>query len=62
MTALRYMVDVTDEKHARWDLIPAESKYYARVAVLETLIDRWVHDLERHGEDVPAATSGDYLS
>jgi polyphosphate kinase 2 (PPK2 family) len=61
LTALRYMVDTTDEKHAHWDLIPAESKYYARVAVLETLIGRWVHDLERRGLTVPAATGGDYL-
>jgi polyphosphate kinase 2 (PPK2 family) len=61
MAALRYMVDTTDEKHGHWNLIPAESKYYARVAVLETLIDRWIHDLERHGLEVPAATGGDYL-
>ncbi len=61
LAALRYMVDTTDEKHGHWNLIPAESKYYARVAVLETLIDRWVHDLERHGLEVPAATGGDYL-
>jgi polyphosphate kinase 2 (PPK2 family) len=59
--ALRFMVEATDKKHARWDLIPAESKHYARVAVLETLIKRWVHDLERRGLDVPAARDGDYL-
>ena len=46
---------------ARWDLIPAESKHYARVAVLETLIERWVHDLERHGHEVPAPHEGDFL-
>jgi polyphosphate kinase 2 (PPK2 family) len=59
--ALRYMVDSTDEKHARWELIPAESKHYGRVAVLETLIDRWVHDLERHGHEVPPPHGGNLL-
>lgn len=59
--ALRFMVASTDIKHAHWDLIPAESKHYARVAVLETLIDRWVHDLQRRGYEVPAARAGDYL-
>jgi polyphosphate kinase 2 (PPK2 family) len=59
--ALRFMVATTDKKHARWDLIPAESKHYARAAVLETLIDRWVHDLQRRGYDVPPARGGDYL-
>ena len=49
------------EKHARWDLIPAESKHYARATVLETLIERWVHDLERHGHDVPPPREGDFL-
>jgi polyphosphate kinase 2 (PPK2 family) len=61
LKALRFMVDTTDQKHARWDLIPAESKHYARATVLETLIDRWVHDLERHGHHVPEPTGGDYL-
>lgn len=62
LEALHYMVDATDEKHARWELIPAESKHHARAAVLETLIKRWVHDLERHGHEVPGFTGGDFLS
>jgi polyphosphate kinase 2 (PPK2 family) len=62
LKALRYMVDSTDDKHAHWELIPAESKHYARVAVLETLIERWVHDLERRGHKVPASTGGDFLN
>jgi AMP-polyphosphate phosphotransferase len=61
LKALEYMVETTDQKHAPWNLIPAESKHYARVAVLETLIDRWVHDLQRHGHEVPAPRKGDYL-
>ena len=62
MKALNFAVQSTDKKHARWNLIPAESKHYARVAVLETLIQRWTHDLERRGHEVPAARSGDFLS
>jgi polyphosphate kinase 2 (PPK2 family) len=60
--ALEQLVETTDRPHAHWDLIPAESKHYARVAVLETLIDRWTHDLERRGLKVPKARAGDYLS
>ncbi|MGA7834291.1 MAG: UDP-galactose-lipid carrier transferase [Acidimicrobiales bacterium] len=61
LKALRYIIDATDEKHARWELIPAESKHYARVAILETLITRWVHDLERHGHEVPPPQGGNFL-
>ena len=61
LQALRDMVDSTDHAHAHWDLIAAEDKHYARVAVLETLSNRWVHDLERRGLDVPPAQDGDYL-
>ncbi|MGH3733758.1 MAG: polyphosphate kinase 2 family protein [Acidimicrobiales bacterium] len=60
--ALRFMVDTTDERHARWELIPAENKHYARVDILETLIVRWVHDLERRGYEVPAPHHGDFLN
>lgn len=38
--AVEEMVDQTDTVHAPWDLIPAESKRWARVAVLETVIAR----------------------
>ena len=61
LDALRDMVEWTDHRHAHWDLIAADDKHYARVAVLETLIERWVHDLERRGFEVPAPQSGDYL-
>jgi polyphosphate kinase 2 (PPK2 family) len=62
LDALGDMVEMTDQSHAHWDLIPADSKHYARVAILETLIDRWVHDLERRGLKVPKSRAGDYLS
>ena len=61
LKALKFMVKATDEPHVRWNLIAAENKHYARVAVLETLIDRWVEDLIRRGMDVPAPSKGDYL-
>ncbi len=61
LEALREAVDWTDHAHARWDLISAENKPYARVTVLETLIERWVHDLSGRGLTVPAAHGGDYL-
>lgn len=38
--AVEEMIDQTDTTHAPWDLIPAESKRWARVAVLETVIAR----------------------
>jgi len=55
------MLDWTDHSHSHWDLIAAEDKHFARVAVLETLVDRWIHDLERRGVAVPEVQSGDYL-
>jgi polyphosphate kinase 2 (PPK2 family) len=61
LKALSYMVSTTDESHARWNLIAAESKHYARATILETLIARWERDLERRGFDVPPETRGNYL-
>jgi polyphosphate kinase 2 (PPK2 family) len=60
--AIEYMISSTDEPHARWDLIAAENKPYARATVLEKLVDRWVHDLERRDYEVPKPRGGDYLS
>ena len=62
LDALDDLLEVTDQPHAHWDLISGEDKHYARVAVLETLIERWVHDLVRRGLDVPEARGDDYLS
>ena len=61
LDALTAMVDATDHAHAHWDLVAAENKHYARAVILETLISRWVHDLERRGYEVPADHEGDYL-
>jgi polyphosphate kinase 2 (PPK2 family) len=42
------------EPHAVWHLIPAESKRYARVAVVETVISEIEEGMKRHGMKPPA--------
>jgi polyphosphate kinase 2 (PPK2 family) len=61
LKAIDFMITSTDQAHAHWDLIAAEDKRFARAKVLETLVDRWVHDLERRDYKVPTARGGDYL-
>ena len=41
------------EPHARWHLIPAESKRYARVAVIETTISEIEQGMRRFGQEPP---------
>ena len=41
------------EPHARWHLIPAESKRYARVAVIDTVIEEIEAGMRRHGMEPP---------
>jgi polyphosphate kinase 2 (PPK2 family) len=41
------------EPHATWHLIPAESKRYARVAVIDTVIEEIEAGMERHGMEPP---------
>lgn len=61
LEAVHDMIELTDHAHCHWDLIAAENKHFARVAVLETVVDRWVRDLERRDIAVPKARGGDYL-
>ena len=61
LDALADLVEWTDHAHAHWDLIAGEDKHYARATILETLVERWTHDLDRHGIAVPEAHGGDYL-
>ncbi len=42
------------DPHARWHLIPAESKRYARVAVIDTVISEIEAGMRRHGMEPPA--------
>lgn len=62
LACLADMVEWTDHAHARWDLIAAEDKHYARAAVIETIIERWTHDLERRGIELPPSRGEDYLA
>jgi len=59
--AVKDMIEWTDHSHAHWDLVAAEDKRFARVFILETLIKRWEHDLERRGFAVPASHGTNYL-
>ena len=47
------------EPHAVWHLIPGDSKRYARVAVIETVIDEIEAGMRRHGMEPPAPILGD---
>ena len=42
------------EPHARWHLVPAESKRYARVAVIDTVIEEIEAGMRRQGMEPPA--------
>ena len=46
----------TDHELAPWDLIAAEQKRFARVAVLERLNERIVAGMQRWGVEVPPET------
>ncbi len=62
LRAAHDMIDQTDHAHAHWDLVAGENKHFARVYVLETLIKRWEHDLQRRGFDVPPSHGTNYLA
>jgi AMP-polyphosphate phosphotransferase len=47
--AVEEMFERTDEPDARWRIVPGESKHYARVHVLEIVIEAVEQGLERHG-------------
>jgi polyphosphate kinase 2 (PPK2 family) len=52
--AVEDMVDRTSiEPHAVWHLIPADSKRYARVAVIDTVIEDIEAGMRRHGMEPP---------
>jgi len=53
--AVEDMVARTDHPHAAWHLIPADSKRFARVAVIDTVINEIEAGMKRWGMDVPAA-------
>jgi polyphosphate kinase 2 (PPK2 family) len=47
------------EPHARWHLIPGDSKRYARVAVIDTVIEEIEAGMRRHGIDPPEPIEND---
>jgi polyphosphate kinase 2 (PPK2 family) len=58
--AVKDMVARTSiEPHAPWHLIPAESKRYARVAVIDTVIREIEEGMRRHGMKPPPPLDGD---
>lgn len=61
LQAVKDMIKWTDRSHAHWDLVAAENKPFARVFVLETLIQRWEHDLVRHGFTLPESHGTNYM-
>jgi polyphosphate kinase 2 (PPK2 family) len=52
--AIEDMLDETDRENAPWTLVEAESKRYARVKVIETVIAAIEDGMRRHGLTPPA--------
>ncbi len=57
--AVEEMLALTDQPHARWDVVPAEQKRYGRVAVLRTVIERLEQGMRRAGIEPPPSTGVD---
>jgi AMP-polyphosphate phosphotransferase len=55
LEAIEDMLARSDQPHARWNLIEAESKHYARVKVIETVIGRIEHGMRAAGIEPPPA-------
>jgi polyphosphate kinase 2 (PPK2 family) len=51
--AIEQMLEETDRENAPWTLVEAESKRYARVKVIETVIAAAEDGMRRHGMKVP---------
>jgi len=58
--AIDDMLDRTDTDAAPWHVIPAESKHFARVAVIETVNRELERGLRRFGIEPPASEGRDY--
>jgi polyphosphate kinase 2 (PPK2 family) len=52
--AIEAMFEETDTKHAPWNVIAADSKHYARVKVVETVIEEIEKGMRHHGIDPPS--------
>jgi AMP-polyphosphate phosphotransferase len=51
--AVEQMLDETDRENAPWTLVEADSKRYARVKVVETVIAAAEDGMRRHGMKIP---------
>jgi polyphosphate kinase 2 (PPK2 family) len=51
--AVEEMLEGTDRPHARWRVVPAESKRYARVEVMRLVIEEIEAGMRRWGQDPP---------
>ncbi len=58
-SAVEDMLARTDQPNAPWDLIAADSKKHARVAVIETVIARIEEGMRRNGIEPPEPIEGD---
>ena len=59
LEAVEDMVARTDQPYAPWDLVPADSKRYARVKVIETVIERIEDGMRKWGFEPPAPRERD---
>jgi polyphosphate kinase 2 (PPK2 family) len=59
--AVEDMLARTDQPHAPWKVIPGDSKRYARVAVIETVIERIEDGMRSWGVEPPPPLEADTL-
>jgi polyphosphate kinase 2 (PPK2 family) len=52
------MLARTDQPKSPWHLIPADSKRYARVAVVETVIEQTERGMREWGVEPPPRSEG----
>jgi polyphosphate kinase 2 (PPK2 family) len=57
--AVEDMLERTDAPHARWQVVAAESKRYARVTVVETVVEQVEEAMRRRGTALPHAAALD---
>ena len=58
LKAVEEMLERTDHDYARWHLVEADSKRYARVKVIETVIESIEEGLRRQGFEPPPPPGG----
>jgi AMP-polyphosphate phosphotransferase len=59
LSAVEEMLARTDHAGARWDVVAAESKHYARVKVVEKVISHLEKGMVKSGLEVPSSTPAD---